>query len=144
MVLKAMTEAIGADRVGLRFSPGNPYNGMDPTNPAETFAPFLQGAEALNLAYLHVLDMQLPDLDTLAFVRTHCRAPIIANNMLNAETGRALIETGRAEAISFGRAFIANPDLVDRLRQGAALAKPNYGLLYTGEEKGYTDYPPMG
>lgn len=144
MVLKAMADAIGGDRVGLRFSPGNPYNGMDPSNPAETFTPLLQGADALGLAYLHILDMQLPDLDSLALARSHCRAPIIANNMLTGESGRALIEAGRADAISFGRAFIANPDLVARLKTGAPLAKPDYSLLYTGEEKGYVDYPPLG
>lgn len=144
MVLKAMADAIGGDRVGLRFSPGNPYNGMDPSDPAETFVPLLAGADALGLAYLHILDMQLSDLDSLALARSHCRAPIIANNMLTAESGRALIEAGRADAISFGRAFIANPDLVARLKSGAPLAKPDYSLLYTGEEKGYVDYPPLG
>ncbi len=144
MVLKAMADVIGADRVGLRFSPGNPYNGMDVSAPEDTFIPLLQGVEPLGLAYLHVLDMQLKDLDTLAMVRAHCSAPIIANNMLTADSGRALIEAGRAEAISFGRAFIANPDLVARLRTGAPLAKPDYTLLYTGEEKGYVDYPALG
>jgi N-ethylmaleimide reductase len=143
MVLKAMADAIGSGRVALRISPGNPYNGMDVADPAATFAPLLQGADALNLAYIHVLDMGLKDLDTLGFVRDNCRAPIIANNMLTAETGRALIEAGRADAVSFGRAFIANPDLVARLKTGAPLAKPDYSLLYTGEEKGYVDYPAL-
>lgn len=144
MVLKAMANAIGADRVGLRFSPGNPYNGMDVSAPEETFIPLLQGVEPLGLAYLHVLDMQLKDLDTLAMVRRHCRSPIIANNMLNAEIGATLIKSGRADAVSFGRAFIANPDLVERIRDGVALAKPDYSLLYTGEDKGYIDYPRHG
>jgi N-ethylmaleimide reductase len=143
MVLKAMADAIGGGRVGLRISPGNPYNSMDVTDPAATFVPLLRGADPLNLAYIHVADMALKDLDTLAFIRANCRAPIIANNMLNAETGRALIDGGRADAISFGRAFIANPDLVERLKKGAPLAKPDYSLLYTGEEKGYVDYPAL-
>lgn len=141
MVLRAMVDAIGADRVGLRFSPGNPYNGMDPSDPAATFIPLLEQVETLGLAYLHVLDMQLADLDTLAMVRNHCSAPIVANNMLTAETGRALLAAGRADAISFGRAFIANPDLVARLAHNAPLAKPDYQKLYTGEQAGYTDYP---
>lgn len=144
MVLRAMTEAIGADRVALRFSPGNPYNGMDTSDPAATFIPLLQQVETLGLAYLHVLDMQLSDLDTLAMVRAHCSAPIVANNMLTAETGRALLAAGRADAVSFGRAFIANPDLIARIRQDAALAKPDYRTLYTGEQRGYTDYPMLG
>lgn len=141
MVLQAMAGAIGSDRVALRISPGNPYNGMSPLSPEATFVPLLRGADALNLAYVHVLDMGLTDLDTLAMVRANCSAPIIANNILTAETGGALLEAGRADAVSFGRAFIANPDLVGRLRLGVPLAKPNYALLYTGEEKGYVDYP---
>jgi N-ethylmaleimide reductase len=144
MVLKAMADAIGGDRVGVRISPGNPYNGMDVANPAETFAPLLDGANAMGLAYLHVLDMGLADLDTLAFCRAHWSGPIIANNMLTLESGTALVEAGRADAVSFGRAFIANPDLVARLKVGAVLAKPDYTLLYTGEERGFTDYPAMG
>lgn len=141
MVLQAMASAIGPDRVGVRISPGNPYNGMDAADPAATFAPFLDGADAMGLAYLHVLDMGLADLDTLAFCRSHWSGPIIANNMLTLKTACGLIDNQRADAVSFGRAFIANPDLVDRLRKGAPLAKPDYALLYTGEERGYTDYP---
>ena len=141
MVLKAMADAIGAGRVGLRFSPGNPYNGMDTSDPAATFIPLLKGANELGLAYMHVLDMGLADLDTLAMVHEHCAAPIVANNMLSAEKGRALLEAGRADAISFGRAFIANPDLVARIRDGLPLSKPDFTLLYTGEEKGFIDYP---
>lgn len=144
MVLKAMADAIGADRVALRFSPGNPYNGMDASDPAATFVPLLKAVAPLGLAYLHVLDMGLKDLDTLAMVRENCpTTPIIANNMLTAETGRALIKAGRSDAVSFGRAFIANPDLVERIRAGAPLAKPDYSKLYTGEEQGYIDYPTL-
>ncbi len=143
MVLQAMADAIGADRVALRFSPGNPYNGMDVADPAATFVPLMQAVAPMGLAYLHVLDMGLADLDTLAMVRDNCLTPIVVNNMLTAETGRALIEAGRAEAVSFGRAFIANPDLVARIRTGAPLAKPDYTKLYTGEAQGYTDYPTL-
>lgn len=143
MVLQAMADAIGADRVALRFSPGNPYNGMDVADPAATFVPLMQAVAPMGLAYLHVLDMGLADLDTLAMVRDNCPTPIVVNNMLTAETGRALIEAGRAEAVSFGRAFIANPDLVARIRTGAPLAKPDYTKLYTGEAQGYTDYPTL-
>lgn len=143
MVVRAMADAIGADRVGVRFSPGNPYNGMNPADPAETFAPFLDAIADLPLAYMHVLDMQLADLDTLGFVRQHWSGPIIANNMLTRDSANALIESGRADATSFARAFIANPDLVARFKADAPLSKPDFTLLYTGEERGYIDYPPM-
>jgi len=63
--------------------------------------------------------------------------------MLGADRAAGRLAPGSAEAASFGRAFIANPDLVARLRRGAALARPDYTLLYTGEERGYTDYPAL-
>lgn len=141
MVVRALADAIGADRVGIRISPGNPYNAMDPANPAPTFAAFLDALAGLDLAWAHVVDMALPDLDTLAFVREYWSGPIIANNMLKLDSAEAVLQAGRAEAVSFGRAFIANPDLVARMQSGVPLAKPDYGLLYTGEERGYTDYP---
>ena len=143
MVLRALAEAIGADRVGFRISPGNPYNGMDPADPAATFAPFVKAADALGLAFVHVVDMGLEDLDTLALLRANWSGAIVTNNNLKADSARTLLEAGRAEAVSFGRAYIANPDLVERIAAGAPLAKPDYALLYTGEERGYTDYPAM-
>jgi N-ethylmaleimide reductase len=63
--------------------------------------------------------------------------------MLKAESARELLEQGRADAVSFGRPFIANPDLVARIRSEAPLAKPDYSLLYTGEAAGYIDYPAL-
>lgn len=142
-VLAAMAEAIGPDRVGFRIAPGNGYNGMDTSDPAATFAPFVKSADALGLAYLHVIDMGLDDLDTLAMLRANWSGAILVNNMLTAQSGEALLASGRAEAVSFGRAFIANPDLVARMKSGAELAKPDYARLYTGDELGYTDYPSL-
>ncbi len=142
-VLAAMADAIGGGRVGFRIAPGNPYNGMDITEPEKTFAPFAAAADKLGLAYLHVIDMALEQLDVLRMLRSNWSGPIIANNNLKADSGAALIEAGRADAVSFGRAFVANPDLPARIRESAPLAKIDYAHLYTGEEKGYTDYPPM-
>jgi N-ethylmaleimide reductase len=142
-VLSALADAIGGDRVGFRISPGNPYNGMDAADPEATFAPFVKAADALGLAYCHVVDMGLADLDTLAMLRANWSGPIIANNTLKPDSGAALIDAGKAEAVSFGRAFIANPDLVERIAAGAPLARVDFAHVYTGEDKGYTDYPVM-
>jgi len=142
-VLTALAEAIGPGRVGFRIAPGNGYNGMDVSDPAATFAPFAKAADALGLAYLHVIDMGLAELDTIAMLRQHWSGALVVNNMLTAESAQALLDAGRAQAVSFGRAFIANPDLVARMQAGAPLAKPDYTLLYVGEERGYTDYATM-
>lgn len=141
MVLDALASAIGAGRVGFRISPGNGYNGMDTSDPWATFGPFLEAADSLDLAFLHVVDMGEECADTLAMVARHYSGKIIANNMLDGTRAADLIEEGKAEAASFGRAFIANPDLPDRLQKGLPLSKPDYTLLYTGEERGYIDYP---
>jgi len=150
MVIGRLASEIGAERVGLRISPGNPYNAMDPSDPEPVFSLFLRMANSFwdpasraGLAWVHVVDMALPDLDTLGMVRANWNGPIIANNMLKQDSAEALLRQGRAEAASFGRAFIANPDLAQRMRRGAPLAKPDYALLYTGEERGYTDYPSL-
>lgn len=143
MVLDALSDAIGSDRVGFRISPGNGYNGMDTSDPWDTFGPFLKEATKRKLAYVHIVDMGEECPDTLAHVRRHYDGNMIANNMLKADSAAVLIEEGRADAVSFGRAFIANPDLPTRIRSGAPLAKPDYSLLYTGEDKGYCDYPAL-
>lgn len=143
-VVEALACAIGADRVGIRISPGNPYNGMDASDPAAVFAPFLKAVATLGLAYQHLLDMRLAHFDGPAFLRQHSAIPLILNNMMTADSAQQAIASGRADAVSFGRAFIANPDLVERLRTGAPLARPDFSLLYTGEDRGYIDYPALG
>ncbi|MCB2089184.1 MAG: alkene reductase [Sphingomonadaceae bacterium] len=144
MVLQALADAIGADRVGFRISPGNGYNGMDVSDPWATFTPFLQAADRLGLAFLHVVDMGEDCPDTLGHIRRAYTGAVITNNMLKADSAAQILRDGAAEAVSFGRAFIANPDLPARIKAGYELAKPDYSLLYTGEERGYCDYPPMG
>lgn len=143
MVLEAMADSIGAGSVGFRISPGNGYNGMDISEPWGTFGPFLEAADRLKLAYVHVVDMGAECPDTLAKIRAHYSGNIIANNGLTGDSAAKLIDAGDAEAVSFGRDFIANPDLPERIKVGAPLAKPDYGLLYTGEERGYCDYPAL-
>lgn len=147
LILGRMADAIGAERVGFRIAPGNPYNGMDPSDPAPVFSALLQAADKIanartgtGLAYVHVIDMELAELDTLAMVRSNWSGPIIANNNLNASKARNLIEAQKANAASFGRSFIANPNLPSIFRTGVELSKIKYEFLYKGEEKGYIDY----
>lgn len=140
-VLGAIAAAIGADRTGIRISPGNGYNGMDVSDPEATFAPLLAGAAQLGIAFTHVVDMGEECPGTLAMLRRHFNGPIITNNTLKADSARAVLADGHAEAVSFGRAFIANPDLPHRIENNLPLTKPRYDLLYQGETEGYIDYP---
>ena len=141
MVLQAMADAIGPGRVGVRIAPGNPYNGMQEDDPIGTFSAFIQGFEPMGLAYVHLMNVNKPELDGLGMVRQHYSGPILNNNMLTGDSARELLASGRAECASFGRPFISNPDLALRLRVGAALTPVDYSHIYVGEEKGYTDYP---
>lgn len=141
--LEAMAGAIGADRVGFRVAPGNPYNDMPDDDPAASYGPLLEAAGRLGLAYLHVVDMSRADFDALALVRAHWKGALIVNNNLTLESAEAVLESGVADAVSFGRPFIANPDLVARLAGGHPLAQPNRATLYAGDHQGYTDYPAL-
>lgn len=142
--LTALAEAIGSDRVGFRICPGITLNGMADANPQETYSVLLDAVDGLGLAYLHLIDLPLPDLDALALVKKHWNGPLILNNSRGIEDNKARLASREADAISLGRGFIANPDLVARLKNGIALAKPERATLYTGngdDARGYTDYP---
>lgn len=138
-VLAAMADRIGANRVGFRISPGNPYNDMAVDDPKASFAPLLRAADRMGLAYVHLVDVG----DMLGFVRENWSGAIVANNNLKADSAAELIADGIADAASFGRLFISNPDLPNRIRTGAQLARVDRGTIYTGEERGYTDYPSL-
>lgn len=138
-VLAAMAGKVGAGRVGFRISPGNPYNDMSIEDPEASFVPLLRAADGLGLAYLHLVDVR----DMLGFVRENWSGAIIANNNLKADSAAELIAGGWANAASFGRYFISNPDLPARIRSGSQLTRVDRDTIYTGEERGYTDYPVM-
>lgn len=138
-VLRAMADTIGAGRVGFRISPGNPYNDMAHDDPQATFVPLLQAANKLGLAYVHLVDVA----DSMGWVRENWSGNLIANNGLKPINAAGLLENGTAQAVSFGRYFISNPDLVERLRSGGELARVDRDHIYTGEARGYTDYPAM-
>lgn len=136
-ILGAMADAIGADRVGFRISPHNPYNDMADDDPQATFIPLLREADKLGLAYVHLVDVA----DTIGWVRENWSGNLIANNGLKLASAAELLRGGAAQAVSFGRYFISNPDFVARIRDGAELARVDRDHIYTGEERGYTDYP---
>jgi len=142
-VLETMTGAAGAGRVGIRICPGNPFNDLQDDDPEETFAALLKAINPMGLAYLHVIRMEA-GVDNIALANLNFDGPIILNDSYTLEQAQAALSEGEGDAVSFGRPYVANPDLAERFKEGAELARPNYKLLYTPGPEGYTDYPALG
>lgn len=140
--LTAIAAKVGADRVGIRVSPGHTFNGIEETDAADLYAAYYAELDKLGLAYLHVMRqfMNAVTTDPVTVARKLYRGKIIAAGGYDPESAAGVVAAGGADAIAFGKAFIANPDLVARIRSGAPLAKPDESTFYTPGEKGYTDY----
>ena len=139
-VLRAMSEAAGADRVGLRICPGNPFNDLQDEDPEATFTGLLQALHGADLAYLHILRRPDADLDNFALARQHFEGPLLLNESFTLPEAADAIAAGDGEAVSFARLFVANPDLVRRAREGYQLAAFDRRTLYTPGARGYIDY----
>lgn len=144
-VVEAVAAAIGADKVGVRVSPGHTFNGIEEADMEQLYEHYLPALGALGLAYLHVMrpTANQVSIDTVAMARRLFKGNIIAAGNYDVDHAAKLVASGGADAVAFGRAFIANPDLVKRIRLGAPLNEPDASTFYTPGEKGYTDYPPL-
>jgi N-ethylmaleimide reductase len=146
-VMEAVCADIGSDRVGLRLSPVTTFNDISDDHPQETFDYVVTQLNPLKLAFLDVLQGTggAPQEQWVPFDYDRMRAlysgNFIRNNGYDFAAAQQAVTSGAADAIAFGRLLLANPDLVERFRRGAPLNAPDYARLYTGEEKGYTDYP---
>jgi N-ethylmaleimide reductase len=149
-VTDAVTQVWGADRVGIRFSPGGIFNDMHDSNPLETFSHVLHELNRFKLAYAHLIVSTEDDLKhgavpvPLAALRKEFHGPLIVANGFNYATATQALAEDMADAVAFGRLFIANPDLPERFRLDAPLNALEEATLYGGAKKGYTDYPAMG
>ena len=143
-IVAAVSEIWPKGRIGVRFSPENRFNDMRDSDPAAHFGYYAQELSKLHLAYLHVLE---GDMSATAAamdyreLRRRFGGTYIANNGYDKARAMAAIEQGSADLIAFGKPFIANPDLVARLRHDLPLATPDSATFYGGDERGYTDYP---
>jgi N-ethylmaleimide reductase len=150
-VTDAVTEVWGADRVGVRVSPGGTFNDIFDEDPAETFHHVAKALDSIGLAYLHVVETSqvsppqgLDDVGgPTALSRSAFSGTIITNGAYNQAAAEEIIGSGKADLVAFGRPFIANPDLPERFRVGAPLAEGDQDTFYGGEEGGYTDYPAL-
>jgi N-ethylmaleimide reductase len=148
--VKAVVDAWdGGARVGVRISPATTSPGETPldSDVMGTYGQYIDGLNALGVQYIHVIEgitretREAPGgVDFLA-LRRRFRGTYMANNRYDKELAEQALESGRADLVSFGRPFIGNPDLVQRLRAGSPLVDAPKETYYGGDEKGYSDWP---
>lgn len=141
-VLAAMAAEAGADRVGIKISPEMGFNDIVDAKPQETYTYLVDQLRNLNLAYLHVA-LFGAKVDYHALLRPRFNGAYLIGGGLDQTGAEAVLADGRADATVFGGAFLANPDLPDRFRQGAPLNVPDKNTFYSPGAQGYTDYPLM-
>ncbi|MCR6732990.1 MAG: alkene reductase [Afipia sp.] len=145
-VSKAVVAEAGANRTGIRISPVTPANDISDSNPQPLFDHIVDQLNALKLVYIHVIegatggprDNAPFDYDSL---RKRFSGTYIANNGYDFKLATEVLEKNKADLIAFGKLFISNPDLVERLKLGAPLNDFDKATFYGGGAKGYTDYP---
>lgn len=151
-VVRAVVDAIGPERVGVRIAPGLTVNGIEEGDTEDLYAYLVPALAALGPVYLHVVFAD-PEQPLFRWIRSAWPRVLIANPVLGfggplpadggKGAGERLLAAG-ADLISLGRPFLANPDLVERLRTGGPVNPlRDKGLMYSGDAEGYTDYPTL-
>ncbi|GGC64970.1 alkene reductase [Chelatococcus reniformis] len=153
-VVEAVAAAIGADRTGARLSPFGSFNDASDSDPAALFDHVIRRLDRLDIAYLHVIKPEVsgdrsagPDgsvVDVPRFARQRFAGRLIVAGGYDKAAAERELAAGTADLVAFGRAFIANPDLPERLKVGAALTAADRTTFYTPGPKGYIDYPALG
>jgi len=148
-VLEAVISVWGADRVGVRIGPSNKFGGMGDSTPDVTFPYVARAIARFGLAYLHIIEPRVTgnvsddDKPPVAagLLRPLFGGAVIAAGGFNAAGAKAILAKGEADLVAFGRHFLANPDLPERLRRNLPLNPYDRATFYYGGEKGYADYP---
>ena len=149
-VTKAVSGVWGPQRVGYRIAPYFPAYSMTDSNPVETFSYLATELDRLKLGYLHIFEglsgsTAPPDGKPriTPILRKLFKGTYIVNGGYDAHSGNAVIDRGEADLVAYGVFFLSNPDLPERFRRESPLNSPDYTTFYTGEEKGYIDYPAL-
>ncbi|NWB30338.1 alkene reductase [Pseudomonas gingeri] len=149
-ITRAAISVWGAGKVGVRISPSSSFGSMHDSDPWNTFGYLAAQLNDLGLAYLHVVEPRIKGTETVdehagpvavEYLRRIFKGPIIAAGGFSGASAEALLASGDADMVAFGRAFIANPDLPKRLRDDLPLNPHDRDTFYGGGERGYIDYP---
>ena len=147
-VMESIVGAIGPNKAAIRISPTNTYNGIRHNDPITQFTKLMEELNKLPLAYVHIMNVPFPadkfpqyPLDSVSTFGKISKHPIIANCGFNRESGEVALRDGKAQLISYGTLFLANPDLPKRFALNAELNQPDRANMYGGQDKGYIDYP---
>lgn len=142
-VLAAMVAEAGADRVGIKISPEMNYNSITDAAPEQTYTWLVDQLRGQGLAYLHVA-LFGPKVDYHALLRPRFDGAYLIGGGLTRDSAEGVLAEGKADATVFGSAFLANPDLPERFRQGAALNAPDRNTFFAPPTaRGYIDYPAL-
>jgi len=145
-VAKASAAAIGAEHIGMRVSPYGVFNGAAPDAEMDAlYERLMVELNSVGLVYIHIVDhsaMGAPEVSAVlkAKIRATFKGRYILSGGYDAARANADLDAGRGDLVAFGRPFIANPDLVEKLRNGSELTSPDFATFYTPGEQGYTDY----
>jgi N-ethylmaleimide reductase len=149
-VTRAVVDVWGADRVGYRVSPNGTGYSMSDSDPVTTFSYFAERLSELGIAYLHVFEAIAgrnavpPNVTRVTpYLRKAFRGTLIVNGGYDAQSAENALQSGAADLVAFGVPYLANPDLVERFKAGAALNPPDFDTFFKGDERGYTDYPTL-
>jgi N-ethylmaleimide reductase len=146
-VVKEIVDAIGKDKVGIRISPYGVFNDMQPYDGIEDqYEALAKALNEMGIVYIHLVNhesMGAPKVpeSMIHKIRNTFKHTLILSGGFDFERAEKCITSKEGELIAFGRPFLANPDLVERLKQNQALTNPDFDTFYTPGEKGYTDYP---
>ena len=154
-IVAGVAAAIGADRLGVRLSPFGQYGGIHDSNPLELFSFVIGELSQRRIAYLHLIEARGSEIgltdelhenarNNAALFRPVFEGPLLSAAAYTPATAAEAIDNKSADAIAFGRLFLANPDLVERIKENGPLNPPDRSTFYGGGAPGYTDYQPRG
>lgn len=148
LIVAAVLQEMPAQRVGVRISPFALYNNATDTNPIETYGYVARMLEEYGVGYIHGADTNawggVADMPKLIdVIRSNYQGVLIANAGLTPADAEAMIADGRVDMVAFGRQYVANPDLVERIARNGPYNTPDPLTFYGGTARGYTDYPAL-